>query len=287
MTNMDSASNNGNVFASSKIITEITPWALPQEEITVYVKIKKNLAISKINVLIPECFEIKDLINVEKFEKRTNQIDVLNIGKSLLSKYDYFGIIIATKKPFDNLAVKSKIIVTLIESNNASTQIKTYARIFRPSLIIDKVPEQISLNDVEETTLPIHLKFKGFGDITMRIEGDIGGSLVSEGGSSVMDRLFHGFLREGIFDTELDKNNDKGIEIDKTKLARAFDDFKSNLKDAEYLKNLEEDKNITKEAIEWLKSFEDQQQEKFMNLLYDTMEGYMIKTLTDIFARNI
>ena len=102
-----------------------------------------------------------------------------------------------------------------------------------------------------------------------------------------MDRLFHGFLREGIFDAELDNTDDNGIKIDKTNLVRAFDEFKIKLKDVEYMKNLENDKEITKEAIEWLKSFEDKQQEKFMNVLYDTMEGYMIKKLTDIFARNV
>jgi hypothetical protein len=156
-----------------------------------------------------------------------------------------------------------------------------------PFLEIQPIPDQISLNDIEETTLPIHLKFKGFGDISIRIEGDIGGSLVSEGGKSVMDRLFHGFLQEGLFDVNLEKPDENGIRIDKTKLVRAFDEFKTNLRDVEYLKELESDKEITQEAIEWLKSFDDTEQEKFMNVMYDTMEGYMIKKLTDIFARNI
>ena len=284
---MTSVSDNDDIFTTSKIISEIPPWALPQEEITLYVKIKKNLKISKITVQLPDCFETKDSINIEKFEQNGNQVNVFDIGKSSLSKYDYFGLTIATREPFDELAVRSKITITLFESDNTESQIETFARIFRPSLIIDQVPEQISLNDVEETTLPVHLIFQGFGDVSIRIEGDIGGSLVSEGGSSVMDRLFHGFLREGIFDSELDKTDDSGIKIDKTILVRSFDDLKTKLKDVEYMKNLEKDKEITKETIEWLKSFEDQQQEKFMNVLYDTMEGYIIKKLTDIFARNV
>ena len=284
---MITVSHNEDNFATSKMITEIPQWALPREEITFYVKLKKNLTILKIVIQIPECFEIKDYINVEKLEQHGNQIDVLMIGKSSFSKYDYFGITIATREPFNDLAVESKISIILIESDNTTTQTETYARIFRPLLVIDKVPERIPLNDVEETALPIHLKFKGFGDISIRIEADIGGTLVSEGGVSVMDRLFHGFLREGIFDAELDKNGDNEIKIDKTALVRAFDNFKIKLGDADYLKNLEKDKNITEEAIEWLKSFEKEQQEKFMNVLYDTMEGYMIKKLTDIFARHV
>lgn len=272
---------------NSKIIVEIPPWALPREEITFYVKLQKQIEFSKISILLPTCLEIKDFINVIELTKHDNVIDILEIGKSSFSKYDYFGITIASSEPFDDLAVKSKISIILTEINGITTEIEAFARIFRPSLEIDQIPEQISLNDIEETTIPIHLKFKGFGDISIRIEGNIGGSLVSEGGRSVMDRLFHGFLREGLFDKELEEADEKGIVIDKTKLVRAFDEIKIKLKDPNYMRDLEQDKEITKEAMEWLKSFEESEQEKFMNVLYDTMEGYMIKKLTDIFARNI
>jgi len=271
----------------SKIEAEIAPWALPREEITMYVKLEKGIEFSKIIITLPKCLEIKDFINVVKHYEKDNLIVVLDIGKSTLSKKDYFGITIASVEPFKDLAVKSKISIQLVEANGNETEIETFARIFRPLLEINKIPEQISINDIEESTLPIHLKFKGFGDISMRIEGSIGGSLVSEGGKSVMDRLFHGFLREGLFDEEFEEGDGKGIIIDKTKLVRAFDEFKAKLKDSEYMKELEQDKEIKREAIEWLKSFEEVKQEKFMNVLYDTMEGYMIKKLTDIFARNV
>ncbi len=284
---MMSICSSGENSTTCKITTEIPPWALPQEEITFYVKIKKNLIISKIIIKIPEYFEIRDFINIEKFNQYKNIIEVLIIGKLSFTKYDYFGITIATRKPFNDLAVKSKISISLIESNDTTTQIEVYARIFRPLLVIDKVPERIPLNDIDETTLPIHLKFNGFGDISIRIEADIGGTLVSEGGVSVMDRLFHGFLREGIFDTELGKNDNNGIKINKTNFVRAFDDFKIKLSDPDYLRSLEQDKNITKEAIEWLRSFDEEQQEKYMKTLYDTMEGYIIKKLTDMLARNV
>ena len=283
----DTATVSIDDLVKSKLSVDIASWALPKEELTLYVKLQKKISFSKISVNIPTCLEIKDFINVSKHEQNENTLSVLDIGRSSVSKYDYFGVIVASTEPFEELAVKSKISVTLTEENGEVTTTETYARIFRPLLEIDKIPRQISLNDVEETTLPIHLKFKGFGDISIRIEGDIGGSLVSEGGRSVMDRLFHGYLHEGLFDAEIDQPDENDITIDKTKLVRAFDEFKLKLKDAEYMKNLEQDKEITSEAIEWLKSFEDSKQEKFMNVLYDTMEGYMIKKLTDIFARNV
>lgn len=276
-----------NDVMSDKIETEIPAWVLPKEEITFYVKIRNDVDFSKIQINIPDCFEIKDLINVLEQNSIGNMLEVSKIGRTELSKKDYFGVTVASKEPFDDLAVEKEIKIKLIETNGSESSISTFVRVFRPHLEIDQMPEQISLNDVDETNLPIHLKFKGFGDISIRIEGSIGGSLVSEGGRTVMDRLFHGFLQEGLFDTDLEEIDEQGITIDKTKLVRAFDEFKIKLKDVEYIKELEQDKKITHEAIEWLKSFNETEQGKFMNVLYDTMEGYMIKKLTDVFARNL
>lgn len=272
---------------NQKIEAEIPQWALPREEITFYVKLRKDVEFSKIIITLPTCLEIKDFINVISHRQDQNRTEILEIGRSSLSKKDFFGITIASTEPFDDLAVKSKILIRLVETNGTETEIETFARIFRPLLKTIQIPEQISLNDVEEATLPIHLKFEGFGDISIRIEGSIGGELVSEGGRTVMDRLFHGFLREGVFDKELQKVDEDGITIDKTKLVRAFDELKTKLRDVEYLKELENDKEIRRDVIDWLKSFEKDEQERYMNVLYDTMEGYMIKKLTDIFARNI
>lgn len=272
---------------SKNIEAEIPPWVLPKEEITFYVKIKNDVDFSKIQIDIPDCFEIKDFINVIKHNLSENILEITEIGRSKLSKKDYFGITIASKELFDDLAVKREIKIKMFESNGNISNISTFVRIFRPHLEIDQIPEKISLNDVEENSLPLHLKFKGFGDISIRIEANIGGSLVSEGGRSVMDRLFQGFLQEGFLDTKLKDIDEPGITIDKTKLVRAFDDFKTELQDVEYMKELEKNKEIKQEALEWLKSFNKAEQGKFMNVLYDTMEGYMIKQLTDIFARNI
>ena len=274
-------------FTSDKIEVEIPSWVLPTEEITFYVKIKNEVDFSKIQINIPDCFEIKGFINVLEHNTFGNMLEVFQIGRSKLSEKDYFGVTVASKEPFEDLAVEREVKIKLIEPNGNESDISTFVRIFRPSLEIDQIPEQISLNDVDETNLPMHLKFKGFGDISIRIEGSIGGSLVSEGGRSVMDRLFHGFLKEGLFDENLEDIDEQGIIIDKTKLVRAFDEFKTKLQDVEYIKELEQDKEITQEAIEWLKSFDETEQGKFMNVLYDTMEGYMIKKLTDIFARNV
>ncbi len=273
--------------SSDKIIVEIPPWALPKEQITFYVKLQKGLLFSKILISLPDCMDVEGTINVDNMKSLENTLEILDIGRSKLSKYDYFGITISSKEPFDELAVQSKIPIKLIEPDNTETKLYTYARIFRPKLDLQQIPDSISLNDVEETSLPIHLKFKGFGDISIRIEANIGGDLVSEGGSSLMDRLFHGFLREGFFDEDLENADKKDFKINKIALTRALDVFKDKIRDVEYVKSLEQDKEINEDAIEWLKSFDESEQEKFMNVLYGTMEGYLVKKLTDMFSRNV
>lgn len=68
----------------------------------------KNISLSKISVNLPSCLEIKDFINVNKYEKNDTGVDVIDIGKSSISKYDYFGVIIASTEPFEELARKVK-----------------------------------------------------------------------------------------------------------------------------------------------------------------------------------
>ncbi|WOV93606.1 MAG: hypothetical protein R1F52_02975 [Candidatus Nitrosoabyssus spongiisocia] len=271
---------------SDKITTEIPTWVLPTEEITFYVKINKNINFTKIEINIPKCFEVKDFINVYKHTFDENILCVTEIGESKLNPKKYFGVTIASKKPFDELAVQKEIKIKMIETNHDETEALVYVRVFRPYLEIEQIPDYISLNDVEETTLPIHLRFKGFGDISIRIEANIGGELVSEGGRTVIDELVQGFLREGVFETS-SKNNPNQVTINKLLLLRELDKFKKRLDDEKFIKELKEDDEITQETIDWLMDLNTLQQDKFMNVLYDTMEGYMIKRITDVFARNI
>lgn len=269
-----------------KLRTEIPPWALPLEEITMYIKLQKKLDISKISIQLPDYFEIKDRINVEDSKQHNNIIDIFKISKSHLSEYDYFGITIASTTPFDDLAVRGKILLSLHELNGNITKYEEYARIFRPLLTIDRIPDEISLNDGRETTLPIHLKFEGFGHISFRIEASVDGILVSEGVTSVMDRIFQAFLHENMFDDHAENIQKKGISINRTKLIQDLDEVKNKLQDPEYLKQIYDGK-ITSKGIEWLQKLRTDQQEKFMGVFYDTMENYMIKKIADISERNV
>lgn len=270
-----------------KLETEIPQWALPREDITLYIKLEKDVEFSKIIVTLPDCMELKDTVNVIESNRTENAIEITEIWRSPSTKKDYFGLVIASKEPFNELAIQTEIKIKLIEKNREESDHVAYARIFRPLLEIDQIPDKISLNDTDQTILPIHLRFKGFGDIAVRIEAGIGGSLVSEGGVSLFDRLFHGLLREGFVDQEYKEKTSTGIEINKQVVQQLMDEFKIKLKDKNYVDELLNDKELTKETVEWLKSFNEIEQEKFMSTLYETFEVYVIKKLTDLLSRSL
>lgn len=251
--------------AMPKISTSIAPWVLPNEEIPVYVYLNKTLSYSKIEIEIPDYCHVVETINILDYEQKDNHIIITKIGTFPFSKKDYFGLIITTDKIFDELAIKIPIKITLSEtSGNLQTDI-SYARIFRPLIEINQIPREILLNEIDDTILPIHLKYKGFGDVSLRIECTVGGDIVTEGGSSPMDTIFYGLMKEGIVDDEFKEKTKSGIVVNKQKLLALLDEFKHKLRDKDYVKALENDKEIKKEAIDWLKSFNEIEQEKFMN----------------------
>lgn len=269
------------------ITAEILPWALPKEDITLFIKLQKNTDFSKIIINLPTSIEFRDSINVSSKNIINNIIEITKIGICDICPYDYFGLIITSTKPFDSLAVQKKISIELIESNAVSTKIFSYARIFRPKLTIKNIQEKIFLYSGEETTLPLELKLDGFGDISIRIESKLEGNLVSEGETSPFERMFHAALREGLLDGDINKTTKEGVTIHRESFLKDMEDIKLKLKDPKYFDQLKNDEKIKEETVEWLMTLTEVEQEKFMGIFYDNMEGYLIKKLTDMFSRNI
>lgn len=272
---------------AKKISVEIPKWALPREEVTFYVKIRKDVRFTKFVVTIPKGFEMKGKINVGRYRQNKNIVEILDVCKSTFSEKDYFGITIASIKPFENLASQHRIAISMVDVKGEETKIQEFVRVFRPYLSVEHIPQEVTLKDGEGATLPVHLKFSGFGDIFIKIDGTVGSTLVSSGERSVMDRLFQSFLRKGDFNQESGTSIDQRIQINKAKLTREIEVFKTKLRDPEYLNSLMQDRNINDEAINFLKGLKNTEQKEFMEIVYGTIEGHMIKQLTDIFARNV
>jgi len=269
---------------SSQVEIIIPPWALPKEEIPLHIKLSKNYDFSKIVVEIPDCFVFVDQINILRSEQSGNKIAVYEIGRAKKSEKDYFGIVIASKEPFEQLAVKTRIQVTLVNRDDTEENFTVFARIFRPLLEIDQIPDEIPIGDYD-TILPIHLKFTGFGDVKVNIQCSIGGQIVSEG-DSVLDEVIRRMVNEGLLHENTFENK-LGIAIDKSYIQKIVSDCREKFKNSESMKQMMDDTNMSKDMVDALLSFNQDEQEKFMNILYRTVEGHLIKIITDILDRNI
>lgn len=269
------------------VSTSIAPWALPKEPIPLYVFVNKTMPVLKCDIRIPEYYDVVDTINILDVSHTGNIVTVNRIGHTMHTEKDYFGIVIASNKVFDSLAVKDPIKITLFDENGKIENTSVYAKIFRPLLTINQIPSEISLNNQYETILPIHLKYEGFGDLSLRIEGTVDGNIVTAGGRSVIDTIVYGLMKEGIVDDELKEKTQSGIIVNKEKLLSLLDEFKDNLRSEEFVMSLENDKEISREAIDWIKRFDQVEQEKFMDVLYNTVETYLIKKITDTISKNV
>jgi len=269
---------------TQKLSATIAPWALPREHIPLHIYFDKQVKFSKIIIKLLESFEIKDKINILDSQETNNSIEVYKIGIAKKSPKNYFGIVISTKKPFDDLAVKCKIDIKLIEENGNEEICTVFAKVFRPLLEIDQIPEELPLNDYDATILPIHLKFSGFGDIKLRIECRIRGTIVSKG-TSVLDEIFNRMINEGLLYQKADNKLD--VRVEKNYVQKLYNELKEKFRDKDFVEEIISDKDLPRETAEILLEFNKIEQEKFMNIMYDTIEGYLIKIVTDILNRSI
>lgn len=258
----------------------IAPWAMSNEEIPFHVSINKTVPYSKILIEIPKHCSIKELINVLHHETKNGWLEISQIGENPLAKTDQFGVIMTFAKIFDDLAVSMPIKITLVNDNGNNKEMVAYARIFRPLLEINEIPSEIFIDGSTRTILPIRLAYQGFGDIALRVEGNVGGNIVTKGGT-LFDTILYSIMKEGLLSDDQSKESQKGINIDQQLLFSLADELKTKMREPGYILALEQDPRASREFIDWLKEMNRVEQEKFMSVLYETMETHLVKKITD------
>ena len=166
----------------SEFETTCPRWALPREEIPVYVKINKDVMrkIDCVRIFLDERLKLTDTINISEYENGRT-VTVREIGKSARSDYDYFGIVLATKTTPDSLKTQIRIPVDVVYRDGTKDRRFAHARIFRPRVEFASMPEKLVLSDAKgESAVPVGLKFFGFGEISLRAECRTGGRIISE-----------------------------------------------------------------------------------------------------------
>lgn len=263
-------------------------WALPREEIPIHIRIPKEITphLKNTKIDLPDCFKLVDVINVTAHDISNNMVTVQSIGKAEKSDYDYFGIIIASIEPFQEL--KKQIPITIefeFDDGTHETCIKN-ARIFRPKLEFESVPEKIILRDAEksETKLPVSMKFAGFGEIKIRAECRIGGKIVSVG-TSLLDEIAHRMITEGIFPKN--EGMDKGVTVDQNDVETLVAELRSNYQTDEDVQMMIDKLKFKEEDVDLLYKYSKEDQEKILNMFYKrSVEGHLVQIISEILRRN-
>lgn len=283
MTNIPNSKSNLEYY--------IVPWALPREDIPIRVEIPKNIFFDKIRIRIPNDFEFKDFLNIAKVTVTEN---IAEIDKLIKTKSDqtpiYFGFVVSSIDIPPTLKTSKKILIELLSNNEVIGHEKLSAHIFRPKLEVTDINERIILtDDVKEYEMPMDIKYIGFGDIKLRIEGriedTIEGQIVSEE-ESIVNEL----LRRLLTDSQSESN---------TKIPN--DNKVLHFEDSSLIPNIimKMEKKIKKGDIsglgefseEDLKSFEElcsdpETKNNFLNIVYTRVEDIFISLLSELFETN-
>lgn len=273
----------------SKIDISIAPWALPREEIPIHIRISKEITprLKNIKIDLPDCFKLVDMINVVKHNISDNILTIQLIGKAKKSDYDYFGVVIASIEPFQELKKQIPINIEFEYYDGAHEKCIKNARIFRPELKFESVPEKIILKDAQktETKIPVNMKFTGFGKIKIRSECKIGGEIVSIG-TSLLDEIVRRIVTEGIFPK--DEKIDKGVTIDQNYIEQVVTELRDNYQTNKDLQRIIDEQKFKKSEINQMYRFSKENQEKIIAMYYKrSVEGHLVQIVSEILKRNL
>ena len=244
-------------------------WALPCEEIPLHVKINNDLVskLKHVEIDLPSCFQLVDTINIAKHSS-SGRIIVSEIEKSQHSDYAYFGIVIATKKPFDDLKREIPIPVTFQHCDGTAETGHAHARIFRPLLEMEEIPASITLTEKSNgICLPLRVKFIGFGEITLRTECWISGKIVSTG-TSVLDEI----LRRMISGKTADDDLKSQVTVNSNYIEEMIAQLKNEFRSDASIQRLLHEGRLDKEHIGMLYNLSKEEKQQTVGLLHKTMD---------------
>ena len=265
-------------------------WALPKEEVPIQIKIEKTVTddISQVVFDMPLGMRLVDTINVANHTVSGGHVVVKDINRARLSEYDYFGVVVATSEVFDDLKKELPVKAAFHMKNGSVDVLVTPVRIFRPLLEFASVPNSIALSDAKSNgqAIPIHLRFSGFGDITLRCKCTIGGRIVSHG-SSLMNDVLEMIVRDKIPHIGNEHSVEADIEVDPGKVRLVAEEFKNKILSDGSIRKMMNAGKIDHDTAEMLHRLADSDKELLMGYIHRTMSTMIIGILSDIQARTL
>lgn len=267
------------------IIHSIVPWVLPREDIPIRIEIPNGMNFDKIRIRIPPDFKFIHFINVEGVEITENIAIIENIFKTKLVKSPtYFGLVVTSTEIPEKLKTLKQIFVEIFLNGKIIEEITLNARIFRPKLEVTDIVQEIELTeDVEEYKVPMNLKYVGFGDVKLKIQGQIKGQIVSHG-----DSLINELLRRIWFDSQetREKNEaERRMDIEQQIIEDVAKEIEKKVNEGD----VSDISDIIGEDIDinaFKELFSNFDKKRFLNVIYTRIEDIFIDLLADTFEKH-
>jgi len=263
----------------------IAPWALPKEDIPIQVRWRSGFDFQTIKIGIPEGFVFVEFVNVDEVRIEDQHAAIERTKISRAERSTYFGCIIRYLELPKSTTYEAPITITFSDESGINLSTRVNARIFRPQVSFVQAPAAIELSDESSVkSLPLYLRYTGFGDIQLQIEAAIGGAIVSEGSSVAYEILKRLWLSE-TYEVE-DKEHDQ-----KKKVLKVAPHYVRNIA-GEVQRILETgeippgvfDKEVLDEIKEWLGST--RVKNTFMDVFYSRIEDLILSLLVDVLESN-
>lgn len=267
---------------SEPVKLHIAPWALPNEPMPIHIGWEPQFDFQTATVGIPEGFDFVEFTNLDKvrLEGRKAIVDKSMVGKGGTSSY--FGCVICCGRIPKETSFEGMVVVSFVHHEQVEFSRELLARIFRPQLAFIDAPETIELKDGGTVrSLPLHLRYTGFGDIQLRVEATIGGNIVSEGGSIAFEILRRLWLSE-ISEKEEDETAAKKKENLKVapQYVKAIADEVQQIVATGQMPTDMLDRGVLEEIRAWLQ--DTRRKRAFMDVLYSRIEDMLLGMLVDL-----
>ena len=253
-----------------------------------YIKWYENLVFDKITIALPSDMQFVEFLNVDKRAVKAigNKAEIKEVRASPTMPC-YFGFVVRSSKIFENLKVAKFIKIEFKLKGQTILSKELCCRIFRPRLEIASYPKSIEITDKNEHVLPLHLKYVGFGDVLVKMEASIGGTIVSKGDSIMYElarRLWASTLKEGTR-RKLEKKR-TGLRLAPDYVKKMADEFEAKVDRGKLPLN-----GLTKNEVQQIKKWwrDIKKRKEWLSMIsefQDKIGSVLLDILRDVLERN-
>ncbi|OLS19820.1 MAG: hypothetical protein HeimC3_43490 [Candidatus Heimdallarchaeota archaeon LC_3] len=267
--------------------TDIPKWAIPTEEIPVYVEWNRDITWDQLLIKFPKDIHILEVSNVENFEVdfKTNICKIDKVFSAIDNSINFYIVALVTSSVTEAVQRQEKIEFLIYNKGVLLDQTFDHLRIFRPKLEIFTIPNtQIVIIDKgSKGKFPIGLKLFGFGDVRFKFDFITEGIVTTSLGN-IKESLLRKFLKylHDVGPTmnskinSVDNSNDKikketSLELHPNLLEEIISEAKNILQADDINLDIDITESEWKQVIEPLNLIEDDLLSIFKNFLYDLL----------------